>query len=372
FLIGMSSGAIDVLGISQIFKLWEDEGGPYIQALAVAYNVAGICSPLMFEPFLSPTKEKYINVTHTKNECLTLLGEMYNTTLDVPECLVQSNTNGSRIWIPLSLIGIISIISGFLVLSIPIYIFLKSTKINNTKSETNGEITTNNSKSLTKKREKQIDVKVKESHWKRFSFYLLTLCSIVLCTCCAIQDTVMQFWFTFAVNCDLKLTKSQTAFMLSAMTTSYSLSSLIGVYVTTKVKPFTILISLLIMIAMGNIIHLFFANTSLAMLWIGGLIEFAGFGGFFATVINYMQSKVGLTTRMCSVLVLSSYLASGIGYTAFIGYYVEARPMILIYSNIGCTAIVASLMFAMNKLDTINKRINEEFEIESSLKKTAN
>ncbi|RWS22453.1 sodium-dependent glucose transporter 1-like protein [Leptotrombidium deliense] len=371
FLIGVSSGAIDVTSASQIFQLWKDEGGPYMQALSLAYNVAGICSPLMFEPFLSPTKE-YVNLIHTKNDSLTLLGETFNTTFDIRESFVESNTNESRIWIPLSIIGLMLITSGLLVLSIPIYVFLKTSKMNNTKSEINSEITsTNNSKSQTKTGEMKNDVQVKDSHWKRFKFYILTLCSIVFCIYYAIHDTIMQFWFTFAVNCDLKLTKSQTAFMLSGMTTSYSVSGLIGIYVTTKVKPFKMLVSLVIMIAMGNIIHIFFANTSLSMLWFGALIEYAGFGCFYATVFNYMQSKVGLTTKMCSILVVWSYLASGIGYTSLIGYYVEARPMILIYNNIGCSAIVALLMFAIYKLDAINKRKNEEYEIELSLKNTA-
>ncbi|RWS18838.1 hypothetical protein B4U80_14541 [Leptotrombidium deliense] len=151
------------------------------------------------------------------------------------------------------------ITSGLLVLSTPIYVYLKSKKLEITKkSEMNGEITTtNDSKQQTKNSEKQ----AKESHWKRFKIYLLLLCSTLLFIYYALGDSVIQFWLTFVVNCDLKLTKSKAAFMLSALNAAYSVSALIGIYATAKVKPFKMIVTLLIMIAVGNIIHVLVVFT---------------------------------------------------------------------------------------------------------------
>ncbi|RWS24123.1 uncharacterized protein B4U80_14871 [Leptotrombidium deliense] len=206
FLMGLASGAIDVLVTAQIFQLWNDEGGSYMQAYVLSWNIAGVCSPLLFEPFLSPTKtneREHLNSTNIHNDTListSLVKQTFNGTFDEHKNVVGANVSESRIWIPLSIIGMMLITSA-------------------------------------------------------------------------------------------------------------------------KVKPFTMLLTLVTMIGVGNVIHVFFANTSLAMLWIGALIEFAGFGCFHATVFNYMQSKVGLTTKMCSVLVVWSFLAGGVGYTSLIGEY---------------------------------------------------
>ncbi|RWR99915.1 hypothetical protein B4U80_14810, partial [Leptotrombidium deliense] len=135
----------------------------------------------------------------------------------------------------------------------------------------NVEIKTNDSNQQTENSEKQ----AKEIHWKKYKIYLLLLCSTLLFIYYALCDSVMQFWLTFVVNCDLKLTKSKAAFMLSALNAAYSVSGLIGIYATAKAKPFKMIVTLVIMIAVGNIIHVFFANTSLAMLWIGALLEYA-------------------------------------------------------------------------------------------------
>ncbi|RWS22209.1 sodium-dependent glucose transporter 1A-like protein [Leptotrombidium deliense] len=56
FLMGVASGAVEVICVAQIYQLWSDKGGPFMQATMFGWNLAGICSPLLFEPFLSPTK----------------------------------------------------------------------------------------------------------------------------------------------------------------------------------------------------------------------------------------------------------------------------------------------------------------------------
>ncbi|RWS22245.1 sodium-dependent glucose transporter 1-like protein [Leptotrombidium deliense] len=342
FLMGLTSGAHDVLSPAQIFQLWGDKGAPFMQATVFTWNIASVCSPLIFVPFLSSTRTHEEPTNHMKTA---------NFTYSQNEI---ESFRESRIWIPLSIVGSMLVMMGIMLLLTPIYAYFKSE--NEARNGRNGECELNAETELSSNT-------ARKSNWEWYKVYILALCSILVATYFLIQSTVLNFWFPFVVNCDLQFSKTEAAFMSSVLYVSFAVSSFSGIFISKKVQPIRVILSLFSMIAVANIIHLFFASSSLVMLWIGALLEFSGFGCFYTSLLNYVQLKVGLTRKMCSALVVFRYLFAAVGYDALIGNYIETMPLVLVYNNIACLTFFSFVLIAIRKLNTINTRINQEHEI---------
>ncbi|RWS26088.1 sodium-dependent glucose transporter 1-like protein [Leptotrombidium deliense] len=354
-IVGITVGVIEVGGNVKILNMWKKDGGPHMQALSFVWTAAAAVVPLMLVPFLS-SKHDNLNCKYNATDCNSTVTEnatmnTFNQTAEDAELIKEFNDfeHQTQIWIPYSLLGVSLIISGLVALIFGVKQMLRNrsrkTPIAEEKNtETTVELIKHNDSDKTEK-------------------YYKIACVILGCLLLFIfygfSDTTWQYWVTFVMFSDLKLSKKSGVFMLSAMNVSFAITNFLGIFIAAKVKPFKILIVLTSLLATGNIIHLLFANSSLTMLWIGAIVETIGFGCIYATVFNYLQRRVGITNTIGSFLVFAAWFANAMGYSVLIGHYIERYPMTLIYTNLMSIAVIflclMGLLYFERKLKNIAK-----------------
>ncbi|RWS27508.1 sodium-dependent glucose transporter 1-like protein [Leptotrombidium deliense] len=378
FALGIVSGLTDVGSSILIFQIWKNKGGPFLQTSSFAFTISGIISPLIFETFLS-VQMKSKRETHSfslntnQNYSLSSNATQYQSRLmlqndhqlhnnSIEQSMnnifqtVPTHLSESHIWIPYTLVGVFIIIAGLMALSTPLLLcFSKRKAVKrmsvNSELEANETLISEKLMQNDTKDHKDEEMIIEKSNDEQFQFAMV--CCIFFFVYYGLNDTTWQFWLTFVMNSRLQVSKSEGVFMISEMNVTVTIINFLGIIFAATVHPSKILAILTSLVAIGNVIHLFFANSSLVLLKIGALIEGAGFGCMYAAVFNYTQREVGLTNSICSALVLASYSASAVGYSAIIGRFIEKNPMILIQTNL---LIIVFMIICLCSLKAIEKR----------------
>ncbi|RWS11508.1 sodium-dependent glucose transporter 1-like protein [Dinothrombium tinctorium] len=351
-IVGLAVGVIEVGGNVKILLIWKEKGGPFLQALSAVWTSGGAIVPLLLEPFLSPTPEENRCKTSNLTECRGLINANNETKLSLIENSTKFTSNytateksESIIWLPYTVLGVSLVISGLIALLIPLFSQIEKAK---KKSEKQRNIELNN---VEGEKSELMKKAAEESITKFYKYGCVALCCLLLFIFYGFSDTTWQYWIPFVVRIDLKLDKPTGLHMLSAMNTAFAITNLSGIFLAAKIKPFTLLMFLTSLLTCGNLIHFFFCNTSLTLLWVGAIVEAIGFGCIYATTFNYLQLKVGITNTLGSLLVFAAWFANGMGYSLLIGYFIEQYPMTLIYTNIFSIAVIIFCLFGLYFLE---------------------
>lgn len=186
---------------------------------------------------------------------------------------------------------------------------------------------------------------------RRYYLSLIILGSLLLCFYTGLELSTLNFLTEFVGVIDLKLSKSKAAFMSSVMSGAYAANRFVSIFVATKIKPKTMLYISFGMLTTGNLILLFFANTSEVMLWIAAVIIGAGLSCVVPCIMSFLEERMNVTTGVCSTFLISACI-SLIVTPLLIGNYIEKYPMTYVYINLlGLTAccIIFSCLFVIDR-----------------------
>ncbi|RWS22236.1 sodium-dependent glucose transporter 1-like protein [Leptotrombidium deliense] len=326
-IVGISAGVIEVGAVLKLVNIWKNNSGPFLLSVSLAWMTASAIVPLIMVPFLSTKYENFecaFNSTAC-NSTITITATTSNIFNQTTEPSKMFNMNAvqpeTRIWIPYLLLGVSLIVLASIALLFVYIQFMRNRS--NQKLHLEEENVMNNGQ-----------LKEQAKTEKYYKIACVVLGSILSFIFGGIVDSTSQYWVTFVMFTDLKLSKQYGVFMLSALSISLIASNLVGILVATKVNAFTFLVLLTSFAATGNIILLIFANSSLIMLWVGAITEKIGYSCVYMSVFNYLEQSVGITNTIGSLLVFANWFANSIGYCALIGQYIEQYPMSLIYSNL--------------------------------------
>ncbi|RWS25200.1 sodium-dependent glucose transporter 1-like protein [Leptotrombidium deliense] len=310
--------------------VWQEKSNPLIQTLDFVDLMAGFISPIIVQPFLSQST--------TENTGLQLI----NTTENVStvEALASEEKQESNIWLPLGTFGILMNVIAFVAL-IMYFLTHKSSKIVERENE-NGE-------QVEKKEEKQ-DVNSERMNYKEKRYAIIVtavFCFIVLIYNVEIIS-FFQFWTTFVMNSEMKISKSTAVFMLSAFPLAMASSSVAAILLSMKVKSLKIIMGLLMFRIIGNITVVL---NSVTFLWIGGILMSIGFGPFNATIFNCLKERVKMTNIVGSIATFCQFFATAAAVTSLIGYFMQNSPLVLIYCNFGVIMMIIVSFAVVSMLD---------------------
>ena len=308
-LLSFASGSLDAGGNVLILDCWQDkDAGPYMHSIHFSFALGAFMAPLLAVPFLGNNSRKMLdeNVTYIEGKNVTLM----------------EDTNGNPTKIP-----ILYPIIGFAVILVSIGYFIAGCLLKS-----------NASKSNVAHEEKPQKAKYDGKTWT-----LLILISLFFFFYVGAEVSYGTFILTFAVKCDLKLSKTIGAEITSIFWGSFAFMRFASIFTALYLRPVHMMFLSFGLSLVGAVILVIFANESVLSLQIGSVCLGLGMASIYATGLLWLESYVKITNRIGAAM----SVASGIGADVFpviIGQYLTTYPMILMYVTSG-TILLCSVMF---------------------------
>lgn len=254
---GFSAGACDVGFHVWILEMFQNGGGPLIQALHFSFGLGIATAPLISANFLSGSESE---------GCGTGVAET-NETLFINA--TEVNKLRANLLIPYSITSVIVAAGGIILLIMFFYKRYIPPK------ERQLPV------SFEEQMPKQLTRMEKLELWKRSvpSFYIISIIllgSLLICFYYGLEVTYFQFLAQFSNAVPLPIHGSMSANLESATGAAYAFGGLLATWASFRFHPESLIYLNFIFVNIGNFILLFSANTSLIPFWIGNII--VGFG----------------------------------------------------------------------------------------------
>lgn len=183
-----------------------------------------------------------------------------------------------------------------------------------------------------------------------YVMFAIALAAMCLSFYCGIEITSMNYLATFAVNIDLQLPKSTAALMSSALTISFAVGRLFGIWIAAYMRPHKLFYLCAAVMALGNVFILFCANTTELLLWCSICLFGIGCGPMYASIVSFYDDKIAKVTNTVSgIFILGSMFNVALN-TVIIGHYIIDNALILIVCNLLCAALLLCIFGSLHLL----------------------
>ena len=286
---GLGTAGIEVAINSWVLEIWQEASNPYMQGMHFSFALGATIAPLIEEPFLSYDH----NVTSWEN---STSGELESNATTIHE--------DSRIVVPYSIASLLLVASAASILVLYFMVPYHQSKRTVTKNQT-----MDNNMNVGTSIQSSSSFRLMDNEEERDKLYytqLIILSCFLFCFYTGTELSTMSYLTEFAVVIDLKLSKSTAAFLTSIMSGAFAVNRLISIFVAAKVKTKTMLYVSFVMLSAGNLILLFFANSSEVMLWIAVVIIGSGHSSVIPCIMSLLEERMNVTTSVCGLFMLSA------------------------------------------------------------------
>lgn len=279
-LTGVSNAGIDVGVNSWLLDMWHgDQSNMYMQILHFSYAAGSLASPFIAEPFLSSVKNETILI--------------FNSSLDENVTDFKITKYETGIIYPYSLCAILQLSGGAMLMFL--YFYLSSSK-----NQQNTSSDTDEWEPIMEEEASEYSPKMKVK--------IIVTAGIVLAVETGMETNIFSYIQAFVVGDHYS--KSKGAFVLSALTASFTGSRGLSALAALKIPIKYILIFSLATISLSTAILQFLLHTGEVYLWIGFCAMGAGLGPFYAGLFSLVEKDIRVTTKICGIFVFMSSIAS--------------------------------------------------------------
>lgn len=280
-LTGVSNAGIDVGVNSWLLDMWHgDQSNMYMQILHFSYAAGSMASPFIAEPFLSSAT----------NETIVIFNSSLNE--NVTDFKITKYETG--IIYPYSLCAFLQLFSGAMLIFL--YFYLPSSKYQRNTSSNADEW----------------EPIVKEENASQYSpkmkVMIIFAAGIVLGVETGMETNIFSYIQPFVVG--NHYSKSKGAFVLSALSASFTASRGLSALAAIKIPINYILLFSLVTISISTAILQFLVQTGEVYLWLGFCAMGSGFGPFYAGLFSLVEKDIRVTTKICGIFVFMSSIAS--------------------------------------------------------------
>ena len=312
---GLFIGGLDVASNAWILEIWGNDSKPFMQAMYLCYAIGMPIINAFISPFLStmapgsdcPNKNDMFLVNLTDISSILSVNE---TAPGMP----------SRIVVPYTATGVI-VLAAAAILAVLLF-FVPYLPTMSTSTEAIAS---------------EAGTGVYESIQKESRGYRLTVVALgclLFTGAIGMQQLTSQTYMQQFVHFnDLKISTSVGSLMTSLMSFSYAVSLALGVPISTRLSPKSMVITLILLMGSGSSLLYLFGNASETMIWISVVLLGAGFGSSLASIYAFIGERVEVTDGLCGFFMFSARL-SLIPCTLILAGFIESKPMTLIYLNL--------------------------------------
>lgn len=164
-----------------------------------------------------------------------------------------------------------------------------------------------------------------------------------------VELNAQNYFFDFAVDSSMKLSKTTAAFMAAGMTGSYSLFRGISIFTATKVSSERMLhihfsiayLGTALLVVAGHI-------ESVELTWVSVILMGSGFSCIFPCMYGYIEERIVVTNFLAGSLTFAKIVLTIVN-TELMGKFIKKLPMLFAYINFGglsmCILIFIGLFF---------------------------
>ena len=262
-----------------MLQLWGKEAASFIQALQLMYGVGSLIAPLIAQPFLVAMDRDALRVN--LNETEEEIFHPEKTTLIYPY----------------------SLLAGFMafnaVFMLVIWISHPDTPDHPSRShEDNCSQTTKHLGDIEEdkgRRKSEIEVQIQKpltldtSNYNKWKILTIACVIVFMHIYFGLQVSFGSYLMTFAVHCDLKLSKRTGAYLTTLYWTMFSVTKLGAIFFVSRIgHEISILISLAVMM-IGGVLLLPLGSSDAAFLWAGVTLEGIGISSIFGCMFGHME-----------------------------------------------------------------------------------
>ncbi|UXI18778.1 hypothetical protein NH340_JMT04721 [Sarcoptes scabiei] len=340
---GFAAGACDVGFHVWILEMFQNGGGPLIQALHFSFGIGIAIAPLISANFLGSEAEGC-----GSNEL------QHHNDLDLNWAGNLSISNQSMIderrfqlFIPYSITGSIVALGGLILLVLFFY------KRYHPPQERKLPV------SFDEQMPKQLTRSEKIELWKRSvpSFYIISIIllgSLLIWSYYGLEVTYLQFLAQFSNAVPLPIHGTMSANLEAATGTAYAIGGLLATIASFRVHSQHMIYVNFFVINLGTIVLWIFSESSLLGFWIGNILVGLGFSSCYATAYTFLEHQINVTNVIGSIFLF----AGGSGTALFPILLAElcSKPLYLVYLSFFCTNLALLLFVVMHVMTGIRYR----------------
>ncbi len=156
------------------------------------------------------------------------------------------------------------------------------------------------------------------------------------------EMTTFQFIPTFGQYSSLKLSESDSAFVLTGVTGAFAVGRFLGIFIILKVHPVLMLSFNIALVLLGNCFLYFFANDSITWIWLACCTIGLGFSTVYASFSAFMEKNLVITDAVGSIMIVCGSAVAAV-YPLIVGNGIEENAVVLCYPvffSVGVCALV--------------------------------
>ena len=147
---------------------------------------------------------------------------------------------------------------------------------------------------------------------------------------CGLEISFGSLLSPFAVKSNLRMTKSEGAFLTSTYWGMFTFLRIFSLIAITYFSPRCLLIFNMAIIMLSNVFLLPFANDFSWALWIGSALMGLGCSSVFATMFAFVEQLTPVTPRFTSITMIACCLGEFI-IPLLVGFSIEKHPEVFLY-----------------------------------------
>jgi len=259
--------------------MWQQECGPFVQALHFFFALGLVMTPLVVEPFLSEKaperRHQYLNDSATETIIIYNYSNTTETTVIPTQQLISNQTVlkedvfVSRIYIPYTCGAVAIAFSAFIIGGLywyKTYIPPPRLLMSSATPQTS---------------DPKQDLKLFHRLNKIFKTQLMPTKSILILIVLSgylisiflgLEWSQFNYFPSFAHFSRLKITEKRAAVIMTGLTLSFTIGRGIAIPLSRLIRPKFMIYGSLLLLSIANILFLLFANTSEGFLWLANIV----------------------------------------------------------------------------------------------------
>lgn len=332
-IMGLACGAYETAQFVWMLEMMQKDCPPFVQTQNFCYAVGANLVTFIVAPFL--------------NE------ESKDNDSDSTSTTLKAETDTSKLFIPYTIIGILVSINA--IAQILLFIFMRYYPPPPEKEVTNDLELKSSDNDTEKYVANNQGSRFKIGSWSLAKFRMVALSAAFYGAYPGMEMCTFQFLPKFGQNSDLKLSESESAYVLTGMTAAFAVGRAIAIIVVFKVSTKLILWTNIVLAVVANVILIGWATSNLTMLWTASIIFGFGLSSMYASFSAFIERYINFTNFIASLMIV---FGSGVAaiYPLILGTYIENNPVVLGYTSFFSIAVIVlafgTLIFLTRKNKT--------------------
>ena len=343
-----------------ILHLWGSQMTPFMQSLHFAFGVGALLAPVVAAPFLNEQEDGETQDADCDGTTVsaTFTGNSSNISDSVSESFHPELV---RLVYPYSIAAAVMLANSLFYLIVWWIYPLTSAHPSKRLQQQEQSSAANSSTTLTRcrsqastlddsdvdacKRQESFQMDMMEQQpadrttslsYKMWKVIVVMLTLIFMHIYLGLEITFGSYLMTFAVKCNLNLSKADGAHLTTLFWSTFTLFRIFTVFYIEFVGNQLNIFASLTVVLIANVLLVPFGSHNLPLLWTGVALIGIGVSSIWACVFGFLEEHFAVTSLISAFMIVSAVLGEFV-FPVVISSFINCYPMILMWVTLFCS-----------------------------------